>query len=379
MKYVVIGGAGAMGRITVRDFVRFAESDDEIVVADFDGEKASVLARQFKDPRVTAVAADVRDVQSTAKALTGTFAVINCIQHHMNLDVMRAAVQVQAHYIDLGGLFHMTLKQLRLDAEFRRVGKLAILGMGAAPGITNVLARMGADQVENVREIHCRVASVDKTKYRNTPALPISYSLQTILEEFSIDPAVFTKGKLKFVSPMSGMEPIRFPPPVGLQRSMHTIHSELATLPQSFPGVREVSFKIAFDAIFLDRVKFLRDLGFASQEPISMGGVKVKPIEVVNKVAMSQRPAKQIGPTNDYEIVRVIVKGKRATVVLDCHCKNIPDVNTGAPPAIVARMIAAGEITGSGVHPPETIVPPKAFFSHLAKRGLRLRVLNSKR
>ena len=216
MKYVVIGGAGAMGRITVRDFVRFAESDDEIVVADFDGEKASVLARQFKDPRVTAVAADVRDVQSTAKALTGTFAVINCIQHHMNLDVMRAAVQVQAHYIDLGGLFHMTLKQLRLDAEFRRVGKLAILGMGAAPGITNVLARMGADQVENVREIHCRVASVDKTKYRNTPALPISYSLQTILEEFSIDPAVFTKGKLKFVSPMSGMEPIRFPPPVGL-------------------------------------------------------------------------------------------------------------------------------------------------------------------
>jgi len=379
MKYVVIGGAGAMGRITVRDFVRFAEPDDEIVIADFDGEKASILASQFKDPHVTAVAIDVRDLQSTAKTLTGTFAVINCVQHHLNLDVMRAAIQAQAHYLDLGGLFHVTLKQLSLDAEFRRIGKLAILGMGAAPGITNVLARMGTDQVQNVREIHCRVASVDKTKYRNVPALPISYSLQTILEEFSIEPAVFTKGKLKFVSPMSGMEPMRFPPPVGLQRPMYTIHSELATLPQSFPGVREVSFKIAFDPAFLDRVKFLRDLGFASQEPISVGGIKVKPVEVVNKVAMAQKPAEQVGPTKQYEIIRTIAKGKGETVTLDCHCKNISDLNTGAPPAIVARMIAGGEISGAGVHPPENIVPPKAFFSHLAKRGMRVRVLKSKR
>jgi saccharopine dehydrogenase-like NADP-dependent oxidoreductase len=170
------------------------------------------------------------------------------------------------------------------------------------------------------------------------------------------------------------MEAMRFPSPVGLQRPMFTIHSELATLPKSFPGVREVSFKIAFDPVFLDRVKFLRDLGFASQEPISVAGVKVKPIEVVNKVAMSQKPGEQVGPTRHYEIIRTIVKGRRSTVTLDCHCKNIPDVNTGAPPAIVARMIAAGEITGAGVHPPENIVPPKPFFAHLARRGMRVTV-----
>jgi lysine 6-dehydrogenase len=375
MKYVVIGGAGAMGRIAVRDLVRFAEPDDQIGIADFDLGKASVLASQFNGPRVTALPIDVRDIQATAKALSGAFAIINCIQHHLNLEVMQAAIQARTHYLDLGGLFHMTLKQLPLDPEFRRIGKLAVLGIGAAPGITNVLARMGADQLDTVREIHCRVASVDKTKYRNAPALPISYSLQTILEEFSIEPAVFTKGKLKFVPPMSGMEPIRFPPPVGLQRPMYTIHSELATLPKSFPGVQEVSFKIAFDPVFLDRVKFLRDLGFASQEPISVSGAKVKPIEVVNKVAMSQKPAEQIGPLRHYEIIRVIVKGKSRTITLDCHCKDIPDVNTGAPPAVVARMIAAGEIIGFGVHPPENIVPPGLFFDHLKRRRIRLTAL----
>jgi saccharopine dehydrogenase (NAD+, L-lysine-forming) len=290
---------------------------------------------------------------------------------------MQAAIQAQTHYLDLGGLFHVTLKQLPLDVEFRRIGKLAVLGIGAAPGITNLLARMGADQFDDVREIHCRVAGVDKTKYRNSPALPISYSLQTILEEFSIEPAVFTKGKLKFVPPMSGLEPMRFPPPVGLQRAMYTIHSELATIPNSFPGVREVSFKIAFAPVFLDRVKFLRDLGFASQEPISVRDTKVKPIEVINKVAMSQKPAEQVGPVRHYEIVRTIVKGKGKTMTLDCHCKNIPDVNTGAPPAIVARMIAVGEISGSGVHPPENIVAPKPFFAHLKRRGIRVSALLS--
>lgn len=372
MKYVVIGGAGAMGRITVRDLVQFADADDEIVIADYDVGRASVLASQYKDPRVTAIPVDVRDIAGTAKALSGSFAVTNCVQHHFNLDVMQAAIQARTHYLDLGGLFHVTLKQLPLDPEFKRIGKLAVLGIGAAPGITNVLARMGADQVGTVHEIHCRVASVDKTKYRNSPALPVSYSLQTILEEFSIEPAVFTRGKLKFVPPMSGMEKMRFPAPVGVQRPMYTIHSEVATLPNSFSGVREVSFKIAFAPVFLDRVKFLRDLGFASQEPISVRDAKVKPIEVVNKVAMSQKPAKQVGRIRHYEIVRVIVKGTRKTVTLDCHCKNIPDVNTGAPPAVVARMIAAGEITGSGVHAPENIVPPKPFFAHLAKRGMRL-------
>jgi len=377
MKYVVIGGAGAMGRITVRDLVQFAEPDDEIVIADFDLGRASDLASQIEDRRVTAIAIDVRDIQATAKSLSGAFAVINCIQHHLNLDVMQAAIEARTHYLDLGGLFHITLKQLPLDLEFRRIGKLAILGMGAAPGITNVLARMGADQIDTLREIHCRVASVDKTKYRNSPALPISYSLQTILEEFSIEPAVFTKGKLKFVPPMSGLEPMRFPPPVGLQRPMHTIHSELATLPNSFPGVQEVSFKIAFDPVFLDRVKFLRDFGFASHDPISVSGMNVKPIEVVNKVAMAQKNAEQVGPLRHYEVIRTIVKGKRKTITLDCHCKNVPDVNTGASPAVAACMIAAGEITGSGVHPPENIVPPKAFFSHLKRRGIRLSALIS--
>lgn len=385
MRYVVIGGAGAMGRITVKDLVETCGKTDQIVIADYDLKKAEELAASYKDARVSAIRVNVKDVLATAKALEGAFAVINSVQYQMNLDVMEAALGARVHYIDLGGLFHVTRKQLELHDRFKRIGKTALLGMGAAPGITNILSRHAADQLDTVREIHTRVGSMEKTRYEPKPALAVAYSLKTILEEFSFEPAVFTKGELKFVKPMSGDTPHRFPPPIGLRRPMYTIHSEVATLPLSFKdkGVKEVSFKIAFDPEFVDRVRFLRDLGMASHDPIQIGDIKVAPIDVINRVAMTQPPTKQVGPLKQYEVVRAVVKGtrngKKVTVIADCHTAGMPawgiglDIDTGSPPAIAAQMLAAGEITETGALPAEIAVPPQAFFKHLKKRRMSVK------
>src|SRR5262249_37692604 len=155
------------------------------------------------------------------------------------------------------------------------------------------------------------------------------YSLQTILEEFSMEPAVFTRGKFEFVAPMSGDRPHAFPKPVGIRKPMYTLHSEVATIPLSFreKGIQEASFKIAFDGEFLARVKFLRDLGLASSKPVDVSGSFVRPIELINKIAMSQKPGRRVGKMKQYEIVRTIVKGKQGkvkrTLVLDCHCRGL--------------------------------------------------------
>jgi lysine 6-dehydrogenase len=385
--FAVAGGAGAMGRITVRDLMETCALGDEILIADHDVEKATVLAASFQGgpyPRVRAVRIDVTDHAAAALALAGAFVVVNAVQYQLNLDVMEAALAVRAHYVDMGGLFHETRKQLALDSRFRAIGRTAILGMGAAPGITNLLARHGAERLDEVREIHVRVGSMDETRYQPTPALAVAYSLKTILEEFSMEPAVFTKGEFAFVEPMSGAKPHRFPPPIGVRHPMYTIHSEVATLPLSYRdrGVLEVSFKIAFDPEFTDRVKFLRDLGMASHDLIDVAGVKVKPVDVVNKVAMNQPPPKQVGKLNQYEVVRSIVKGlskgKKVTWIVDCHTRGMPewgiglDIDTGSPPAVAAQMLAAGEINVTGAAAPEILVPCEPFFERLRTRKMRL-------
>src|SRR5262249_34744131 len=136
-----------------------------ILVADHDGETARRLARPF-DGRVRAIEIDAARVAATAHALAGAFAIVNCCPHEFNLPLMEAALRARAHYCDLGGLFHVTRRQLRLDARFRRAGLLALPGIGAAPGVVNVLARAAADGMERVDEIHVLVGGVDRTAGR---------------------------------------------------------------------------------------------------------------------------------------------------------------------------------------------------------------------
>ena len=88
------------------------------------------------------------------------------------------------------------------------------------------------------------------------------------------------------------------------------------------------------------------------------------------------------GPRDEYEVLRVTVRGsqgRRAVeVVLDCHVPGMPawgigvDIDTGAPPSIVAQMLAAGALEARGVLPPERAIPPKPFFRELARRGMRI-------
>lgn len=401
IKYVVIGGAGAMGKITVKDLIETCAKtkDIEIVIADFDFAKAQEMAKSLSETsgslRVQAVRVDVKNHAEAASKLAGAFVLINATQYQLNIDVMQIALQIKCHYIDLGGLFHVTRKQLEFHEQFKAIGRTALLGMGAAPGITNILSRHGADQLDTVTEIHTRVGSMDQTKYEPKPALAVAYSLQTILEEFSFQPAVFTKGEFKFVEPMSGDVPHRFPPPIGVRRPMYTIHSEVATLPLSFKnkGVKEVSFKIAFDPEFTEKVRFLRDMGMGSHDHIEVPALnqdgsptraRVQPISVTNWVAMHQPATKQVGRLKQYEVVRAIVKGtknkKKLTIVVDCHTAGMPkwgiglDIDTGSPPAIAAQMLAAGEITETGAIPAELAVPPEPFFNRLKVRKMTVKM-----
>lgn len=385
MRYIVLGGAGAMGRITVRDLVETAAVDDEIVVADTDLARASAVASSSGRRRVVPIVVNVRDVAEAVRGLGSATVLINTAPFRFNLEAMEIALALHAHYVDLGGLFHVTRQQLTWDGRFKARDRTALIGMGAAPGITNVLARWAADRLDRVSQIHTRVASLDLTRYHPPPALNASYSLETVMQEFSVDAAVYANGKIRFVPPMSGETSHRFPPPIGVRRTMYILHSEVATLPLSFrdKGVRDVTFKMAFDAEFIDRVRFLRSIGLGSTEPIEVDGVQVRPIEVLNRVVLSRRSTAR-GPLRQYEIVRAIVSGTRGrqkrTVVADCHTAGMPkwgiglDIDTGSPPSIAAQMLARGEIGRTGVVAPELGMPPARFFSELGRRKMRVRV-----
>jgi lysine 6-dehydrogenase len=357
-RFVVLGGVGAIGRVVVRDLFE-SHPRNQILIADFNEATACEYTRSFRSRRVTPAFADATKPGRLAKLLRGHTAVINCTQHDFNLHVMQAALTAKVHYLDLGGLFSWTRKQLRLNRKFKDAGLTAILGMGCAPGITNIMAHAAVEELEQVDSVRIRVGAKDFNTRPTDFFFP--YSAQTVVEELTLTPLVFQRGQFREVKPRTGWEAVRFPKPVGTQWVVRTRHSEVATIPLSFAckGLSNCDFAVSFDRGFVQEVIKRLQSGWTVREFAKLPTPRARP--------------------NDYEISRVVVVSDRKTITIECHTKarrawhaSAGDVDTGCPPSIVAQMIATGAIAKRGVLAPEVAVPVTPFFRELRKRGMKI-------
>ena len=378
---IAVLGAGAMGQVTIRDLCESANVS-EVLMADLSLERLEALKAQFNKPKLKTAKADVTDIAGLGELLKGWQAVINCSPYIFNLNVMEAALIAGCHYLDLGGLFHVTRKQMELNQKFAEQKLLAVLGMGAAPGMTNVMAACAADEMDTVSSIDIYAASVDLVA-SNHPFLP-PYALDTILDEYFLCPYVFEDGEFKEVPPMSGEHVHDFPQPVGRASSFLTLHSEVATLPLTYKdkGVKRVTYRLGLPTLFHERCKFLVDLGFGDKESMKIGEAELKPRKILQ--AMIDRHALPTADPDDAEVIRVDVAGTKAgrqiltrleTMVLSHKEWKIScgALDTGVPPSIVAQLICSGEIKQRGVQAPEACVPAQRFFQELAKRNMEMR------
>ena len=385
MKIVVLGGAGLMGRIAVKDLAA-SEGPQQVVIADRDTE----LARQVVDllpqgrSKVSIVHTDVTDRARLVNTLRGADAVLNAVHYYFNLEVMRACLEVGAHYTDLGGLFHLTRNQLELHDEFAAAGLTAVLCMGSAPGVPNVQARYAADRLDTIESIRI----YDGILPLAGDDLRFGYAIPTIIDELVLPPMVYRDGEFVAEAPLAGEEDYWFEPPVGMLRCHLSLHSEVATLPVSFKdkGIRECFFKINYWGMSPEsfaKVKLLADLGFAGAEPVEVKGVQVKPRDMLVTLladyippldAFVQEPA---DPTHWTKEIVTEVHGTKDGQPRTYRLGTLTPIGslpTGVAPSIAAQWLAAGRVQGPGVFAPELALDPAPFFAELAERRIITRV-----
>ena len=374
---MVVGGAGAMGRVIVRDLAGSLDVE-QVTVADLDEQRARQVAESLGGTaKVRAVGADVGSDEFRS-LLSGTDVCVASVAYRLNPAIAEACLAAGCAYVDLGGLFHVARKVLEFDDRFREAGLTGVTCVGGTPGITNLLAVVAARNLDRVEAIHIRIGSLDPS-VEGLP-LPIPYSLDTILDEFTLPAMAYRDGDFREVQPLGEPEEVEFPEPLGRQTAVTTLHSEIATLPMSkhFAGVREVTFKIAFEPALIERFKLLSAIGLASTEPIQVAGQSVRPRDVLSAVG---RRLPQAAGTEDVECHRVVIEGSRngERAVVTAESVIEPDReaglgagarDTGIPPSIVAQMIGRGEISEAGMFAPEDIVDPDLFFDRLAERGI---------
>ncbi len=367
---VAVLGAGAMGSAAAVLLARH-RAEVDLLVLDASAERAEAAVRRAGHGEARAVDAAGGDL---AGALGGVAAVANCLPYRLNLSVMEAALAAGCHYADLGGLFHTTRKQLELDARFRGAGLAAVLGIGSAPGLTNVLARLGADRLDRAVSIDMADGSVEVGADR----FSVPYSAETLLDEFTLPAMVFEDGELREVPAGSGVVEWAFPEPVGVQPAMYTLHSEPATLPFTIPGVRDVRWRLALPRAVHDGFRLFVDVGLASTEPVETPHGPAVPREVL--VAVLGRMPAPGAPPADVEYLEVRVAGERggrpathvALARFDPSPEGLPagSFGTALPIAIAARWMAGGRVE-PGVRPPETAFDPVAFVAECEREGVR--------
>ena len=371
MTGTLLVGAGNVGAVVARDLV-FSGCRD-LTVADVDGVRLDALAHEHRG-RVETLRLDVTDEAQLAKVMRGAAVAVNAASYKFNLHVLRAAIASRCSVVDLGGLYHMTLEELKYDRKARAAGVTAIVGMGDDPGTSNVMARLASWELDSVSEVRNRWGGASGP----AEGVTFGFSVATCLDEATMGAMEFHNGRLREIEPLSAMEEVTFPEPIGRQRTYAILHSEVATLPTRIRGAKNVTYKDSWDDATMNVVKFLRDSGFASDKKVRVGGAMVSPRSVLLSLLSPNEPRSAIGCL----LVKVAgsKRGRRTEVTYrlgpvgysERFRAPVTAYTTAIPASIVAQMVAKGLVEQKGVLPPEDLDADQVehFVREMRARGL---------
>ncbi len=383
MRVLVLGGYGMMAQSTVRDLLE-SKGVERVGIAGRSGEKAKAFAKVLRDDRATPTPVDIREQDRLVRVMKDWDVAINSAWYDLNVIITEAAIRAGIHYVDLGGLYNMTLRQMKLDTKAKDAGVTCLLGMGSTPGTMNVMGAYGAAKLDRITKV--RLRSSGAVVRGGDPGLFVPpYAIRTIFDEFQLDCPILRKGKIQMVPARSGLEQMEFDPPVGKVEGYYTIHSELATMPQTLgKGVQEMDFIVAFSPEFRQTVSTVCALGLARHEPIAVGGQKVDPFDVTSSLIESLPKPKD--PELDVDVQRCELIGEKDGIptVLRYEAWTWPHerwnlgggtVDTGVPPSIAAQWLARGKVKATGTVPPEVALDPLPYFKELNAQGRGIKVV----
>jgi hypothetical protein len=207
------------------------------------GDRDVDRARRFlgKKSGIEVLEANARNLWSIVRAGRGCNLVVNASPAVYNEIILRAALRLRAHYIDLNS--HLTRnpfkpEQLRFHKRFVQKNRVAIICAGAAPGLTNLLAKRGSELLDSVESIHIRLFESTESKD------PIStWSADVAYDEAISRPRIYRNGRFALARRFDEREKFRFPPPIGETPVYLAAQDEVCMLPYAFT-VRDVDAKI---------------------------------------------------------------------------------------------------------------------------------------
>ena len=380
MRMLVLG-AGLQGSACAYDLLQNPDVT-EVRLADLNISHIPEFLAPYSGKRLVPTHVDVRDRAAVLAVMRESNAAMSAIPYYFNLDLARLAVEAGTHFCDLGGNTEIVLEQKELDAAAKAKNITVVPDCGLAPGMVNILAQHGIEQMDKVSSVKIFVGGLPQ---QPEPPLnyQIVYSLEGVLDYYTTLSWVLRDGKRTRVKALSEREDVSFAAPVGTLEAFHTAGG-LSTMADRYEGqIPTMEYKTLRYPGHAHIMEAIRELGLLELAPVDVKGTKVIPRDLFVS-AVGPRLTKPKG--HDLVALRVIVEGskggKARTVgweLLDYydeqHGISAMMRTTGYSLSITGQMQARGEIEPAGVHTPDECVPATAYITALAKRGVNIREL----
>lgn len=356
MKIIVLGGAGHMAQPSINYLVNETYVK-EIVLVDLDKEKTKEIATSLGE-KVSIESIDIMNKSALKKLLKGSDLVMNFIGPYFKFgtQTLEASIDVGVNYIDICDDYDVTIRSLELDAKAKEKNVLAITGMGASPGITNLLAKLGSDALDTTEEIN--------THWVVGESGPSGFGvLMHMFHIISGNVPTFLEGEVQEIEAFSQetSKKIKFNDPIGEVTVYHVGHPEPVTLPQFIPGVKKVT---NYGALLPEEqnqlFKLFVDIGLTSSEPIDFKGEKIKPLDFL-LYFLQDKQLKEPDRNNDTEgavsatEIEVIgtLDGEETSYTFSKSGYGGMAKGTSIPTAVAASLMLQGKVENKGVMPPE--------------------------
>jgi saccharopine dehydrogenase (NAD+, L-lysine-forming) len=359
MRVLVLGGCGAQGTFATKELVT-SDEISEVVIGDYNIEKAKKLASELESDKIDVAKVDVRKEDELVDLMKKYDIVVNCVGpfYMYGEGVLRASIRAERDYVDICDDPDATVKMLSMDDEAREAGITAVVGMGASPGITNVLSVYFARKLDRVDEIR-QYWVVDSSS--DPEGMAVMYHAAHGLTG---KVPQFIDGKLVEVPAGSGAEVVKL-----LSGDVEVVyfgHPEPITLPRYIDGVKTVINKGGFlPALDFKIFRLMSRLGLFSTKSIAGISPRRLTVSILTKIATQHELKKETRTA-----MRVEVRGEKGgeETIYAADLRGHMGPATGLPAAIVAIMLTRGEIESKGVLPPEACVDPELFLKRAAER-----------
>jgi saccharopine dehydrogenase (NAD+, L-lysine-forming) len=294
VRILLVGAGGVGGAFTAiaarRDFF------ETIVVADYDRSRAEQAAAT--DGRYVAAQVDASNADSVTTLCREhrITHVMNAVDPVFNMPIFTGAFAAGADYLDMA----MSLSKPHPDSPYEKTGvklgdeqfavaddweqagRLALVGIGVEPGLSDVFARYAADHLfSEIDELGTRDgANLVVTDDDGREVFAPSFSMWTTIEECLNPPVIWQDGAWFTTAPFSEPEVFDFPEGIGPVECVNVEHEEVLLMPR-WLDARRVTFKYGLGEEFIDVLKTLHKLGLDSTTRVRVGAAEVAPRDVV--------------------------------------------------------------------------------------------------